>query len=215
MLCSQMIFAAIAAPKSASGSSKEAISDYIQKNYPNLPPNHSALLTHHLRILKANGRVAVSKNSYRLPQPEGFTAPKRGRPPKIKPVPYHAPKPVVLGLSDDAAQVAGEAGEHKPWKWKRGRGRPVKRKNRVPVEEVVPPANGAGGTKRRRGRPPKLTLVPFASEVAGSRDETEPQEQQKVGAVRVEKLPVRRQGQPPRSNATGADHAEQPKPVIL
>lgn len=218
-----MIFAAMAAVKSAAESSKEAISDYIEQTYPSLPPNHSALLSHHLRSLKAGGRIVMSKNSYQLPQPEGNTSRKRGRPPKSKAVPglaprpvgVPAPKPVVLGLSDDAAPMKVDAAEHKPWKWRSGRGRPARKQKSRPLEEVVLPANGAGRPKRGRGRPPKLTMVPFASEGVGSRAEVGPQDQQKVGAVRVEKLPVRRQGQPPRSNTAAVGPADQPKPVFL
>ncbi|KAL0429537.1 UNVERIFIED_CONTAM: Histone H1 [Sesamum radiatum] len=57
----EMITAAIAALKERNGSSKRAIAKYIETHYANLPPTHSALLTHHLKRLKINGQVLMVK----------------------------------------------------------------------------------------------------------------------------------------------------------
>lgn len=91
--------------KETNGSSKQAISRYIEQSYSDLPPTHSSLLTHHLKQLKNAGQLVMVKYSYMLPrsptqqqeqQPpqmemEGNGAPvtgtkrRPGRPPKLKP----------------------------------------------------------------------------------------------------------------------------------
>lgn len=99
----ELITAAITALKEKEGSSRVAIAKYIDRVHPNLPPNHSALLTHHLKRLKNSGYLAMVKHSYLLatpgsapPPPEaaavdsngGDATPskrKPGRPPKSKP----------------------------------------------------------------------------------------------------------------------------------
>ncbi|OAY40560.1 histone H1 isoform X2 [Manihot esculenta] len=63
-----MIFAAITALKERDGSSKRAISKYIEKAYAGLPPTHPALLTHHLKRLKSSGLLEMVKKSYKLPR---------------------------------------------------------------------------------------------------------------------------------------------------
>nr|GLL21783.1 protein VASP homolog [Ipomoea trifida] len=91
----QMITAAITALKEKDGSSRQAIAKYIERVYSDLPPNHSALLTQHLKRLKNCGELVMVKHSYALPrsptqsQPDpagNALSPKRrpGRPPKPK-----------------------------------------------------------------------------------------------------------------------------------
>ncbi|CAN4088794.1 unnamed protein product [Withania somnifera] len=98
----ELITAAITALKEKEGSSRIAIAKYIDRVCTNLPPNHSALLTHHLKRLKNSGYLAMVKHSYVLAAP-GSTPPpametdsngsdvsaltkrKPGRPPKLKP----------------------------------------------------------------------------------------------------------------------------------
>ncbi|XP_024971297.1 uncharacterized protein LOC112510191 isoform X2 [Cynara cardunculus var. scolymus] len=63
----EMITAAITALKDKDGSSRQAISKYIEKEYTNLPPTHSVLLTHHLKRLKNQGELMMVKHSYMLP----------------------------------------------------------------------------------------------------------------------------------------------------
>ncbi|KAI3776425.1 hypothetical protein L1987_46207 [Smallanthus sonchifolius] len=62
----EMIIAAITALKDKDGSSRQAISKYIEKEFTNLPPTHSTLLTHHLKRLKNLGQIVLVKHSYML-----------------------------------------------------------------------------------------------------------------------------------------------------
>ncbi|PHT47430.1 hypothetical protein CQW23_11638 [Capsicum baccatum] len=64
-----LITAAITALREKEGSSRIAIAKYIDRVYSNLPPNHSALLTHHLKRLKNSGYLAMIKHSYVLAAP--------------------------------------------------------------------------------------------------------------------------------------------------
>lgn len=85
-----MITQAITALKEKNGSSKAAITKYIEQNYSNLPGTHSALLTQHLKRLKESGQLLMVKHSYKLAgsasPPVQSNGPKRGpgRPPKPK-----------------------------------------------------------------------------------------------------------------------------------
>lgn len=98
----ELITAAITALKEKEGSSRIAIAKYIDRVCTNLPPNHSALLTHHLKRLKNSGYLAMVKHSYILAAPgsappaaaaadsngsdlSALTKRKPGRPPKLKP----------------------------------------------------------------------------------------------------------------------------------
>lgn len=65
----EMIIAAISALKDKDGSSRQAISKYIEKEFINLPPTHATLLTHHLKRLKNQGQLIMVKHSYMLPPP--------------------------------------------------------------------------------------------------------------------------------------------------
>ncbi|KAK6925381.1 Linker histone H1/H5, domain H15 [Dillenia turbinata] len=193
----EMITTAIGALKEKNGSSKRAIAKYIEKAYPNLPPTHSALLSHHLKRLKNNGFLVMNKHSYLLPSlapnprsappptaPLSPTAPpavsdlnkRPRRPPKPKPNPNELPV-AGLGLADGP-----------PTSPKR-RGRPPKPKDEVftvtvPVAdadvvsptgtEINGPALGTGQAVKRRGRPPKPgvdvtagAMVAVAGEING------------------------------------------------
>ncbi|XP_076923693.1 uncharacterized protein LOC143585904 [Bidens hawaiensis] len=70
-----MITAAITALKDKDGSSRQAISKYIEKHFANLPPTHSTLLTHHLKRLKNLGQLVMVKHSYMIPPPVRSTEP--------------------------------------------------------------------------------------------------------------------------------------------
>ncbi|KAK8474759.1 hypothetical protein V6N13_035776 [Hibiscus sabdariffa] len=157
---SDMICEAIAALKEANGSSKRAIAKYIESAHKDLPPTHSALLTHHLKRLKNNGILIMVKKSYKLasdatrsevtrsevlipdsapPNPPDASAAlkrSRGRPPKPKlPIPAAAAEPIPA--QQQPAPI--------PDVTKRSPGRP--RKN-VPVGQL--------GVRKGRGRPPKI-----------------------------------------------------------
>ncbi|RDX79946.1 HMG-Y-related protein A, partial [Mucuna pruriens] len=165
----EMIYTAIGALKEKDGSSKRAIGKYIEQVYKDLPPTHSALLTHHLTRLKSAGLLVMVKKSYKLPgsdaaaaasnAPQSALTPQahksRGRPPKPKPQPTE-PVWVALGLSDDhATQTA-----------KRGPGRPrkigavgVSPGSAVPGRRGRPPGTGRSKLPKRPGRPPKPKSV--------------------------------------------------------
>jgi len=66
-----MIYTAIEALKEKDGSSKRAISKYIEHVYRDQLPNsesHQNLLTHHLKRLKSEGLLQMIKNSYIIPR---------------------------------------------------------------------------------------------------------------------------------------------------
>ncbi|KHG26521.1 hypothetical protein F383_08088 [Gossypium arboreum] len=159
---SDMICEAIGALKDKNGSSKRAIAKYIESAHKDLPPTHSALLTHHLKRLKNNGILVMVKKSYKLAStarsevpipdstpsnppdvssPPGFKR-SRGRPPK--------PKPTISAPADPIPQQQQQQQQQQPLPapipddTKRSPGRP--RKN-GPVAPL--------GVRKGRGRPPK------------------------------------------------------------
>ncbi|KAK6921307.1 Linker histone H1/H5, domain H15 [Dillenia turbinata] len=156
----EMIATAIGALKEKNGSSKRAIAKYIEKAYTNLPPAHSALLSHHLKRLKNSGFLVMNKHSYSLPS--------------LASNPRSAPPPATL--SHPASPVASDL--------KKRPGRPPKPKpntNELPV--AGPGLDGPLTTPKKRGRPSKPkdevfpvtvpvaeadVLVPTATEINGS-----------------------------------------------
>lgn len=167
-----MIAATITALNERDGSSKRAIAKYIETHYSGLPPTHTALLTHHLKRLKANGQLVMVKKSYALPtrstaasvngdvnavaaDPATSGSKRRpGRPPKSNPDAGQAAVPVFAAPINMNAQPAA-AGVHiavgpaiTPI---RGRGRPPKR------GPGRPPQSGNAG--KQRGRPKKSAVV--------------------------------------------------------
>ncbi|GAV78987.1 Linker_histone domain-containing protein, partial [Cephalotus follicularis] len=148
----EMICEAIGALKERNGSSKRAIAKYIEKVYTttNLPPTHSALLTHHLKRLKNNGQLVMVKKSYKLspatsiPRSDAIIGPNNIAPP------VHVPSPAPLSISP--APPLPTSGPTK-----KGRGRPAKPKPKpnVPGPLVVSGAGPVQQPKRGPGRPPK------------------------------------------------------------
>ncbi|KAL1554753.1 basic salivary proline-rich protein 2-like [Salvia divinorum] len=165
----EMISAAITALNERDGSSKRAIAKYIETHYSDLPPTHSALLTHHLKRLKASGHLLMVKHSYTLPglrsapPPAAFNGPatvesadppssvakrRPGRPPKPKPDAVHVAVPVFhppLNINDAPVFTSDLPGNAA-----------------VPSESAyiaaAVPVNGTtpmGTPVRGRGRPPK------------------------------------------------------------
>ncbi|XP_021748798.1 uncharacterized protein LOC110714568 [Chenopodium quinoa] len=158
----EMITAAIMWDSSqgkAGGSSKRAIAKYIDRVYTNLPPTHSALLSHNLKRLKTSGQLVMIKNSYQLPvvaaaaaaaaavplrsappsqlnpQSQDSMTPKKrpGRPPKAKPLGQPSPGPV--GPSPAPAAGVGNG----PSTGKRPRGRPPRQQQQQqPAVAEVP-----------------------------------------------------------------------------
>ncbi|CAI0413660.1 unnamed protein product [Linum tenue] len=63
----EMIYAALTALKERDGSSKRAITKFLEHAYPGqLPPNHADLLADCLKELKSKGMVEMVKKSYKL-----------------------------------------------------------------------------------------------------------------------------------------------------
>ncbi|XP_051152760.1 uncharacterized protein LOC127266535 [Andrographis paniculata] len=171
----EMITTAVSALDEPGGSSRRAIASYIEARYANLPPMHSALLTHTLKQLKVNGHLVMVKNSYKLPSPGSalngsltavssesgpVSVSKRrpGRPPKPKvgageaaALPVFAPRGDVNSMPHVAPAAGGSpAGPiNGPV---RGRGRP-RRQGDASKPTPAPAPKPSGG--RGRGRPKK------------------------------------------------------------
>ncbi|KNA03316.1 hypothetical protein SOVF_210390 [Spinacia oleracea] len=185
----EMITAAILWDSSqgkAGGSSKRAIAKYIDRVYTNLPPTHSALLTHHLTRLKSSAAAAAS------------------------PVPLRsAPPPQQFLQPHQQAQLPPEyqSAESTP---KRRPGRPAKAKplaQTTPGSVVPSPAtaagvgNGPSSGKRPRGRPPRQRQQELAvAEVPFVQPVSQPQEQPVYSPPEVGlnngQTPVRKRGRP-------------------
>ncbi|KAL9228974.1 hypothetical protein vseg_004496 [Gypsophila vaccaria] len=153
----EMITAAIAWENSqgkVGGSSKRAIAKYIDRVYSNLPPTHSALLTHHLKRLKNAGQLLMIKNSYQLPSfapaaTNGSAAAAAAA--AAVPIRSEPEQPAYAALS-----VVNQS----PQSVKRRPGRPAKPKQpEEPAQaqaQQVQEQQGVGGSEKRgRGRPAK------------------------------------------------------------
>ncbi|CAN1748019.1 hypothetical protein LINPERHAP1_LOCUS3279 [Linum perenne] len=121
----KMIFSAIAALKEPDGSSKRAITKYIDHFYPGLLP--PALLTQTLQQLKTNGMLVMVKKSYKLPgsdfTPTANTLPDLSADVSIEASVQSQPQPPPPSSEGAAATtVSPSVGP------KRGRGRPPKPK---------------------------------------------------------------------------------------
>lgn len=136
----------------AGGSSKRAIAKYIDRVYTNLPPTHSALLTHHLKRLKNAGQLVMIKNSYQLPVVAAATAasatavPLRSAPPQ-----QQQPQPPPQQQQYQPTDTISPTSKKRP-------GRPPKPKPLAqPTTAAASPApvNGPSTGKRPRGRPPR------------------------------------------------------------
>ncbi|KDP24595.1 hypothetical protein JCGZ_25511 [Jatropha curcas] len=120
-----MIYAAITALKERDGSSKRAISKYIEKAFTGLPPTHPALLTHHLKRLKSTGLLVMVKKSYKLPGARSDSTNDNSNNTSVPTQSQPPPHPAV-----SASPLSGP---------KRGRGRPPKPKsNSQPLGSVQP-----------------------------------------------------------------------------
>ncbi|ESQ48115.1 hypothetical protein EUTSA_v10020566mg [Eutrema salsugineum] len=204
---SQMICAAIGALNEPDGSSKMAISRYIERFQPVLPPSHGALLTHHLKTLKNSGVLAMVKKSYKLagssPPPvsavaaSGLEVPRSETPPSnTGPLPFD---PVAVSASGSVSQPL-----------KRGRGRPPKPKPEgqqqpsVVAQPNTSQSNGLPSLEQQQHELPVTNPTEVGSESAKRR----PGRPRKNGAAPIVQAAVmagimKRRGRPPGRRATG------------
>ncbi|QCE01187.1 histone H1/5 [Vigna unguiculata] len=135
----ELILKALEALNEPSGSSKSAISKYIESTYGELPD--STVLGNQLNKMKDSGELVFSKNNYLKADPSAPPKRGRGRPPKAK-----APVPPGTVVSPP-----------------RPRGRPPKDPNAPPKSPKPKPTPGSG---RPRGRPKKIPRSPAAASVS-------------------------------------------------
>ncbi|XP_010673842.2 HMG-Y-related protein A [Beta vulgaris subsp. vulgaris] len=132
----QMIMGAIEELNEKEGSSKEAIIEFIESNYSDLPPSHATHVSHTLEKLKQTGQLLMLKDDTYILKP-------------------HHDDDVDVDDDghdgeddDDDVEVGPTNNNGLSLPMKRGRGRPPKPKVALPPGVVPPPA-------RPRGRPPK------------------------------------------------------------
>ncbi|KAL9252437.1 HMG-Y-related protein [Drosera capensis] len=229
----EMIFGAVAALKEEGGSSKQAISRYIEQAYHDLlPPAHPALLTHHLQQLRNSGHLIIVKKSYMLPHASAaaqldVTAINSNNIESIESTLVVSGGETVVRKRGRPPKVA-ENGSGK----RRGRPPKVKTVEEVPLnivpiqpEEAVKEAEGVHGgvtesvgvVKRGRGRPRKLETVVGVVDgggggggggESGGMEIVVPQVQQEVVGL------VKRRGRPKRINNVSGIAAVSTLPVM-
>ncbi|XP_021772257.1 HMG-Y-related protein A-like [Chenopodium quinoa] len=178
----QMIMGAIEGLNEKEGSSKEAITNYIESNYVDLPPTHATHVGHTLEKLRQTGQLMMLKDDTYILNDEqqeeeeladeptnglsGLTSSPikrgRGRPPKPKgnnntpsgpgQIQPVRPRGRPPKERDPLAPVTRPS---KPPSSGRPRGRPKKNPSEVSVSSVTGGGAGIGGVKRGRGRPRK------------------------------------------------------------
>ncbi|KAJ0232498.1 hypothetical protein HA466_0289960 [Hirschfeldia incana] len=194
---SEMICTAIVALNEADGSSKQAISRFIERTYTGIPHAHGALLTHHLKSLKTSGVLIMVKKSYKL-APAGSSG-----------VAVEPPRS-DLAINNSVNKIQDLVPTSSTQK--RGRGRPPKAKpdavqtngNGLPVsrpEEQIqqplplpqPQLLAQPLIKRPPGRPRKDGALPKAPPVSGGAET------------------AKRRGRPPSGRAAGRER----KPAVV
>ncbi|KAG2305075.1 hypothetical protein Bca4012_064153 [Brassica carinata] len=211
---SEMICCAIAALNEADGSSKQAISRYIERTYTGIPTAHGALLTHHLKSLKNSGVLMMVKKSYKLasaaaPPPASVAVePPRSDFTSNNSVNEMQPLPDLAPTSAPQTQ-------------KRGRGRPPKAK-----PDVVQTNNG-NSTWEQKEFPvsrPEVQIQPLPPPQPQLQAQPQsvvkrpPGRPRKDGALPTVKTPVsggaeiaKRRGRPPSGRAAGRER----KPAVV
>lgn len=141
-----MIYDAVVALNEPEGSSKWAISRYVQMLNPNCPDGHEALMTHHLEVMKKSGILTMVKKSYKLAvsSPPGNVA-AAGHVASGSEIPptYTGPLDMVVASGSeipptntgslDMLAVTASGSASQPLK--RGRGRPPKPKTEAPQQQ--------------------------------------------------------------------------------
>lgn len=206
-----MICAAIAALNEPDGSSKMAISRYMERSYPGLPSAHGALLTHHLKSLKSSGVLAMVKKSYKFAAaspPESVAVAAAAAAAGLEP-----PRSEILpSVNDqrliDPVAVTGSASQPQ----KRGRGRPPKPRSEAPQQQQQQPSDvQPGGIVQSNGQPSweqyQLANTKPTEEVTESA-KRRPGRPRKNGAAPIVQASsvaviMKRRGRPPGRRAAG------------
>lgn len=135
-----MICAAIAALNEPDGSSKMAISRYIERCHTGLPSAHPALVTHHLKTLKNSGVLAMVKKSYKIAgssAPPASVAVAAAAAAQGLDLPRSETLPPINNTVNDPMAFSPSGSASQPQK--RGRGRPPKPKPEQPQPINVQP----------------------------------------------------------------------------
>ncbi|CAO2837459.1 unnamed protein product [Amaranthus hypochondriacus] len=168
---SEMIMAAIEGLNDENGSSEEAITGYIESNYPDLPPTYTTHVSYTLEKLKQTGQVVMINEGYYGLNPDGSDEPNNGNGPVVKRGRGRPPKPKVplpSGVVPSPARPRGRppkprdplAPTTRPVKTPSS-GRPRGRPRKYPIVDggsatvVAAPPPPSDGVKRGRGRPKK------------------------------------------------------------
>ncbi|XP_019059016.1 PREDICTED: LOW QUALITY PROTEIN: uncharacterized protein LOC104821833 [Tarenaya hassleriana] len=138
---SDMICSAIAALNESDGSSKQAISRYIERVFTGLPLAHGALLTHHLKTLKNSGILVMVKKSYKFastPPPTSIAVAAAAGLEDFR----SDPPSYTTTAQPQSDQTGLPAAASAPTAQKRGRGRPPKPKPDIQPSEAPVQLNG-------------------------------------------------------------------------
>ncbi|CAA6664290.1 unnamed protein product [Spirodela intermedia] len=108
----ELILEAIDGLNEKGGSSKSAISNYIESHRENLPEDHVAQVAEHLGKMKDANELTFAKNNYSRPDPDAPPKRGRGRPPKPKaplpPTTFHRRQgPAAVPQSQGPLAAAG------------------------------------------------------------------------------------------------------------
>ncbi|XP_010465878.1 PREDICTED: RNA exonuclease 1 homolog [Camelina sativa] len=211
---SEMICAAIAALNEPDGSSKMAISRYIERCHSGLPAAHPALLTHSLKTLKNSGVLAMVKKSYKFAgssaQPESAAVAAAAAAQGLD-VPRSEIFPQVNNTVNDPMSASASGSASQPQK--RGRGRPPKPKPEAqaqPLQAIQPNQVQSNGQQIWQQAPRPTEAVPVAVTESAKRGPGRPR---KNGASAPAVAPIvqasvmagimKRRGRPPGRRAAG------------
>ena len=231
-----MICSAISALNEPDGSSKQAISRYIERFYTGIPPAHGSLLTHHLRTLKNSGVLFMVKKSYKLaaathPTSVAVAAAAAGLEPPRSDFNETQQLPDPATISAPQTQKRGR-GRGRPPKAKpadvQTNGKPTSEQNQLAVSEQMqaqtPPVKRPPGRPRKDGALPTLKASVSGGEEIAKRRGRPPsgraagrERKPAVVSAPVSVFPyvanggVRRRGRPKRIDAGASSVAPPPK----
>lgn len=210
-----MICTAIAALNEPDGSSKQAISRYIERIYTGIPPAHGALLTHHLKTLKNSGILMMVKKSYKFaatPPPTSVAVAAAAAAAGLEPPRSDFTSNTVnenQPLPDPTAAAASS-----PQTQKRGRGRPPKAKPDVQSSDVVQ-TNGKPTWEQNQLPVSRLEQPQTQPQPPIKRPPGRPRKDGALPTVRASVSGggeiVKRRGRPPSGRAAGRER----KPTVV